>query len=141
MGVGHCYIFSYAWPMRLWPLLFILPLVGCGSGVTQRGMSDAQCMGMANALQTLQRGDPLPRVKEVLGKPSRSYRVVSGLGRRSDVLEYDTGRTPCASYLLDAPQKLVLQFDDRGGLKSYGRTKFVPIQGASGVRIGGVGGY
>ncbi|MCA3244090.1 MAG: hypothetical protein INF43_02150 [Alphaproteobacteria bacterium] len=127
--------------MKLWWLLALVPLAACSSTPAKRNLSDAQCMGMASALQTLQRGDPLPRVQEVLGKPSRSYRVVSGLGRRADVLEYDTGRTPCASYLLDAPQKLVLQFDEQGGLKSYGRTKFLPVQGASTVRTGGVGGY
>lgn len=126
---------------KLW-LLGLLPLlVACaGAPSTKRGISDAQCMGIASSLQTLQAGDPLPRVKEVLGKPSRSYRVGTTWGGKRDVLEYDTGRTPCASYLLNSPLKLVLQFDQQGRLMSYGRNKFIPIQGATSVRMGALPG-
>ncbi len=125
--------------MKVWLLLAAVLLAGCGSAPKNTRFSDAECMGLANTLQTLKLGDPLPRVQEVLGPPSRSYRVVSGLGRRGNILEYKTGNTPCASYLLDSPQKLVLQFDDFGRLIRYGRTGFVPIQGASTVSMGAIG--
>jgi hypothetical protein len=126
---------------KLWLFVMPLVLVACASAPSsKRGISDAQCMGLASSLQTLQAGDPLPRVKEVLGKPSRSYRVGTTWGGKRDVLEYDTGRTPCVSYLLNSPLKLVLQFDQQGRLMSYGRTKFMPIQGATSVRTGALPG-
>jgi hypothetical protein len=117
----------------------LAPLAACSSVPVAPRFTDAQCMGFASALQTLQIGDPLPRVQEVLGTPSRQYQAIRGLGRRADVLEYDTGRTPCASFLLDAPHKLVLQFDGQGRLASYGRTGFLPFQGASIVQLRGLG--
>ncbi len=128
--------------MNKYVVLALIPLLAaCSSAPSvKRGISDAQCMGLASSLQTLQAGDPLPRVKQVLGKPSRSYRVGTTWGGKRDILEYDTGRTPCASYLLNSPLKLVLQFNDQGQLMSYGRNKFVPIQGASSVRLGGITG-
>ncbi len=112
-------------------------MAGCSSSRVQpRAISDNECMGMADALQTLKVGDSLPRVAEVLGPPSRTYRTLTTFGTRFDALEYDTGTTPCAQYLLNAPRTLVVLFDPNGQLIGYGKKRLLqPLQSATSVKL------
>ena len=127
--------------MKLWAPMLAVALVAnlgaCASRKPSADISDTRCTVMADALKTLRKGDPLPRVKEVLGQPQRTYRVTSTFGGRYDVMEYDTGLSPCARFLLDSPRSLRVMFDTNGQLASFGRTSFLPLQGATSVRVQG----
>jgi len=116
-------------------LLAALPLAACAGKKEMPPISEGQCFGYADGLKTLRKGDPLPRVQEVMGPPSRSYRTTNTFGRDYDVLEYYTGDTPCTRFVLDAPRKLVLLFDNQGGLISHGNRQPFLLGGATSNRI------
>jgi hypothetical protein len=121
--------------LGLYLVLAALPLAACAGKKLPPAISEGQCLGYADGLKTLRKGDPLPRVKEVMGPPSRSYRTTTTFGGRYDVLEYDTGDTPCTRYVLDAPRKLVLLFNAQGQLTNHGNAPFTPLRGATSNRI------
>lgn len=124
--------------LRYLVLAAVLGLSACASrGPAPKEISDGRCLAIADALKTLRVGDPLPRVKEVMGNPERTYRVTTTFGGKYDVLDYDTGLSSCARFMLDAPKRLTIMFDEQGRLISYGRTRFIPLQGASSVRLQG----
>jgi hypothetical protein len=110
-------------------------VASCSKRLTPRDISDIECMSIADTLQTLQIGDPLPRVVEVLGPPSRTYRSLTTFGSRYDTLEYDTGTSPCAQYLLNSPRVMALVFDSHGQLIGYGRKRMMPMRSATSVRL------
>ncbi|NBV54783.1 MAG: hypothetical protein EBR79_03625 [Proteobacteria bacterium] len=126
--------------LRLALLALPLLLIACGSTKlpVKPAMTDAQCMGFADAMQTLREGDELPRVVQVLGQPSRTYRTFAPFGRQYDVLEYDTSGVPCAKILLRAPKKIEVTFDAQGKLVGVGRKFFLTLQRATATRIEGV---
>lgn len=101
-------------------------------------MSNGECMSIADTLKTLRVGDELPRVAQVMGQPSRSYRVVAPFGRTYDVMEYDVGQTACAKTVLNAPKKLEIVFDEKGQLSGFGRSYFRRVQAATLVRVQGL---
>ena len=119
----------------LYLVLAALPLAACAGKKLPPAISEGQCLSYADGLKTLRKGDPLPRVKEVMGTPSRSYRTTTTFGGRYDVLEYDTGDTPCTRYVLDSPHKLVLMFDAQGQLLKHGNGSFIPLRGATSNRV------
>jgi hypothetical protein len=120
-----------------WFFLMVLPLAACAGQKAPPPIGEGQCFGYADGLKTLRKGDPLPRVKEVMGPPSRQYRTTTTFGGRYDVLEYDTGDTPCSRFVLDAPRKLVLLFNEQGQLISHGNGQILPLRGATSNRIQG----
>lgn len=115
-----------------------LPLAACASKPEPKMISDNQCLGVADALKTLQPGDPLPRVVQVVGKPDRTYRVRAPFGRSYDVIEYDVGKTSCAAVLLNSVNKLSILFDEKGGMVGSGRDMFRRLQQATAVHVGSV---
>lgn len=91
----------------------VMMVAGCGSARTA-SLYDGKCMGMADDLKSLRMGDELPRVVQVLGMPTRSYRI-SLFGPRADVLEYQVGDSPCSRTLLGANEdKIYLHFNKDG---------------------------
>ena len=121
--------------MKWFLLALALPLAACAGHKPMPGLPESQCLAMADNLKTLKKGDPLPRVREVMGVPSREYRTTSTFGGKYDVLEYDTGDTPCTRYLLDSPHKLVLMFDTKGQFIGHGSKRFLPLRGATSNRV------
>lgn len=111
-------------------------LAGCGgSAPPPVVMTDNQCIGVADAFKTLQQGDPLPRVVQVIGTPDRTYRVYAPLGRKYDVIEYDVGQSSCARILLNSTKKLAILFDEHGGMVGSGRDMYRRLQQATTVRV------
>lgn len=119
-------------------LASVLALGACSSrskAPVKPAMTDAQCMGFADAMQTLREGDELPRVVQVLGQPSRTYRAFAPFGKQYDVLEYDTSGVHCAKILLQAPKKIEVTFDAQGKLVGVGRKTFLRLQRATATRL------
>lgn len=108
-----------------------LALGGCASKV-EKVAAPGKCMGLADALATIQIGDALPRVRQVLGVPTRTYRARSSLGMR-DVLEYNVGQGPCAPQLLGGRRNGDVQvvFDRDGRFEGFGRQGFFRMIQAS----------
>ena len=111
----------------VWLTVMALRVAACSSkpNVAERLASQnsvGRCMVLADALGTLQAGDPLPRVREVLGPPSRMHAKWVGFFSRGDVLEYDLGPSLCAKQLLGGDKHGVVQvkFDGKGRLVGYG---------------------
>ncbi|MBI1309172.1 MAG: hypothetical protein GC129_04900 [Proteobacteria bacterium] len=131
-----------AWFLHGAPLMGVaLLLAACGGSPEvdpRMTLSDGQCMSIADSLKTLRKGEPLPRVVEVLGEPARTYRVIAPFGTKYDVIEYDVGGTPCARMVLNAPKKLEIVFDEHGGMLGSGRNFFTRLQRATAVRLEGV---
>lgn len=131
---------------KLWAPMGVLVcavvLAGCGSRMSppeKTGMTNNDCMGMADSLKTLRKGDELPRVVQVLGQPVRVYRVVAPFGKGYDVAEYDVGDTPCARLVLNSSKKrLQVVFDERGGFLGYGKSWYRTMVAATLVRVNGV---
>jgi len=122
--------------MKFWPLVFLLPLTACaGRAPAPAPISESQCLGLADSLKTIRVGDPLPRVKEILGTPGLSYRTTTTFGGKYDVLELYTGDSPCTRYMLDSPHKLVLLFDTQGRYIGHGQKRFLPLRGATSNRL------
>lgn len=116
-----------------WGVLLALGLAlsGC-AGKVEKVAAPGRCMSFADALATLQIGDELPRVRQVLGVPSRAYRARSSLGLR-DVLEYNVGQGPCAPQLLGGSRNGDVQvvFDRDGRFEGFGRRGFFRMIQAS----------
>lgn len=111
-------------------------LAGCGgSAPPPVVMTDNQCIGVADAFKTLQQGDPLPRVIQVIGQPDRHYRVYAPFGRKYDVIEYDVGNSSCARILLNSVKKLAILFDEQGGMVGSGRDMYLRLQQVTTVRV------
>lgn len=131
--------------MNTWRLFSVhaLALAGlfvaaCGSKPEPVVLTDNQCIGAADTIKTLQQGDPLPRVVQVLGKPDRTYRVYAPFGRKYDVIEYKTGDSSCAKILLNAHnKKLAILFDEQGGMVGSGADVYRRMQQATTVRVTG----
>lgn len=113
---------------RLGVLAVAAVVAGCGSAPKPVSLYDGKCMGMADDLKSLRMGDELPRVLQVMGMPSKSYRV-GFFGPRADVLEYDVGNAPCARTLLGAvDSKIFLHFNGEG--RYDGQRKNIAVFGS-----------
>lgn len=108
-----------------------LVLSGCASKV-EKVAAPGRCMALADALATLRVGDDLPRVRQVLGVPTKTYRARTSLGSR-DVLEYNVGQGPCAQQLLGGRRNGDVQvvFDRDGRFEGFGRPGFFRMIQAS----------
>ena len=115
-------------------LLGVIAMAGCGRAappITPAG----NCIGLADDLKTLQVGDELPRVVQVLGMPKRSFRAYSPFGRSYDVLEYPVQPSPCMRAVLHVNDKLQIVFDGHGQYVGYGDEAFMRFRRATTVRV------
>lgn len=118
------------------PAIVAVALVGCSNGNRPvRAPLGVNCLGMADDLKTLKVGDELPRVMQVLGEPQRMYRAYSPFGNSYDVMEYDTGNTPCVKAVLHAGKKLQVVFDSKGQFVGAGDNAAFIIKRATTVRV------
>jgi outer membrane protein assembly factor BamE (lipoprotein component of BamABCDE complex) len=117
-------------------------LAGCSSTPTKELMPDGQCVALADSLKTLRPGDELPRVVEVLGKPTETYHLQGSylFSKPYDVLVYDTTGSACGRILLNSPQALHLLFNSEGRLIAQSGEKFKNISRGTLSRSGRLGG-
>ncbi len=79
------------------------------------------CVGFSDDLKTLEIGDELPRVIQVLGMPAKAYRASGMVGRSHDVLEYKVGDSACAKVVLRSKKGMLpVVFDAKGQYVGYG---------------------
>lgn len=116
-------------------LVLTAGLAACGSSLPPVASYDGKCIGMADDLKTLRTGDELPRVIQVIGWPTRSYRAYSPFGHSYDVLEYDIGGSPCTRAVLHIDKKLQVIFDNKGGYVGSGDESFMRFRRATTVRV------
>lgn len=112
-----------------------LALNACGGNPPPVTSYDGKCIGLADDLKTLHEGDELPRVVQVLGMPTRSYRAFSPFGHAYDVMEYDVGGSPCARAVLHIDKSLQVVFDTKGRYVGSGGDAFMRFRRATTVRI------
>lgn len=111
-------------------------LAACGRAPIRQPDRGYNCIGVADDLKTLRVGDELPRVIQVLGMPSKAYRVYSPFGRSYDVLQYDVGESPCAKAVLHARRKgmMPVVFDAKGQYVGAGDDVYMRFRRSTLVR-------
>ncbi len=113
-----------------------LGAAGCGKRPMQRVDRGYNCIGFADDIKTLQVGDELPRVVQVLGMPFRAYRAYSPFGRNYDVLEYKVGESACAKTVLRSKKDMLpVVFDAQGRYIGSGEEAYTRFRRATTTRV------
>lgn len=108
---------------------------GCGRAAMPLKSNNGGCVSMADTVKTLRTGDELPRVVQVLGMPSRGYRVFSPFGKTYDVIEYDITPSACYKTMLGADDKIQVFFDKHGKYVGTGGDTARKMRSVTTVRI------
>ena len=113
-------------------LLVAVSAASCGRKPQPKIDRGYNCIGFADDIKTLRKGDELPRVVQVLGMPSKAYRAFGIFGPVYDVLEYNAGVNPCVKALLHSKKGNVqVVFDGQGRYVGYGDAAFAGFRKAT----------